>query len=63
MPTVTSCYQAHAQNADTRIRICGAALLVKVPMVELCRNLPVFNCIVHWKVLTLPTLHVVLRLH
>jgi len=28
MPAVTSCYQVHAQNADTHIPICGAALLV-----------------------------------
>jgi len=28
MPAVTSCYQVHAQNADTHIPTCGAALLV-----------------------------------
>jgi len=34
LPAVTSCYQVHAQNADTDIPICGAALLVQVPLVD-----------------------------
>jgi len=28
MLAVTSCYQVHAQNTDTRTPICGAALLI-----------------------------------
>jgi len=42
MPAVTSCYQVHAQNADTLILICCAALL----LVGWCRNLVVVNCMV-----------------
>jgi len=28
MPSVISCYQVHAKNADTHIPICGAPLLI-----------------------------------
>ena len=34
--------------------ICGAAMLLRC---HWCRNLAAFNCIVHWIVLTLSTLH------
>jgi len=62
MLAITSCYQVHTQNADAHIPICGGALLVLVPLVDWCRNVAAVNCMVHWKILTLPTLHMVLHL-
>jgi len=38
MPAATSCYQVHAENADTHIPICGGMLLY-LQLVDWCRNL------------------------
>ena len=51
-PAVTSCYQAHALNADAHL---SAALLCYFWW-NRCRNLAAVNCILHWIVLTLSTL-------
>jgi len=50
-PTVTSCYQVHA---DAHL---SAALLCNLLRCNWCRNLDAVNCILHWIVLTLSTLH------
>jgi len=53
-PTVTSCYQVHALNADAHL---SAALLCYFRC-NWCRNLAAVNCILHRIVLTLSTLHI-----
>ena len=52
-PTVASCYQVHPLNADAHL---SAALLCYFRC-HWCRNLAAVNCILHWIVLTLSTLH------
>ena len=50
-PTVTSCYHVHA---DTHLSAALHAMLLRC---NWCRNLAAVNCILHWIVLTLSTLH------
>ena len=51
-PTVTSSFQVHT---DAHIPICGATMLLRC---HWCRNLAAVNCILHWIILTLSTLHI-----